>query len=1515
MVILQCFWGTYSYAKVNNLQLDRLTVEDGLSQGTIYKVMQDNLGFLWIATEGGIDIYDGNQVKKLPLPKALNGQTVYHIMQDSKGLIWLNFATSGVYTFDPTNNKFTYILKADPLNAKHLINGFTESENGHYWLISYKTLLLHDQKTGVNTRLVDFSPVLKERESLKHIFYQDNFLYIASSAGIFVYSIVSNQWWKMPEISHNSAHVDSFNIPEATKSFTIYVSAEKVLYVGTNDGLFKIDVSNPNDFNSNNLNVQQKIKPKYHPVIANIETWGMLAKDNHLYVVGSQGLSAVDLSTAESEFYFGLRDDNDKITDNKIISLMIDQNDNFWLGSNATGLYRWNPKREVIDNYLYQRNGERSLSNNEVWTIHQQKNSELVWIGTTNGLNLLDKKNRKISSFLFNPEDNKQYSRHHIYEIFEDHQQRLWLSTGRGLGLFDMKTKKLIQLPFDEALNQLLSKDNVSIYLDDNDTLWYLSYNDLFKINIATGEYQSLTEITTKLNIESIFQVLGYFPDSNKLVISTNNALWSFDTETKKLDKMYGFQDTSLNSWSSADSWAVDKNNILWVAFTKKELVGLSLDTLQVKHIFNQDNAKNLNLDIYGIMADEEGDIWFSNHQGIHFLDADSQHIQNFDREDGLPTTEFNGGAFEKLASGEFIYGSMAGASIFNPLVLKKIKNKVLKQAHLAGVSTLSRELNFPLWWQSQNTLSLNYDDVGIRFDFSTFAFNTHNIRYEYTLTGNTTVKYPLTKESSITFPSLGSGEHSLIIRTLSPTTGKFSVPTTVFIKVSYAPWASPIAYTGYAIIVFLLVMFFIIKRERQQKILLEAHEKTKVREKRLQLALVGSNSDVWEWQAKDNLMFGKRIVQELGYLDLGSSYAFSQHLKYIHPDDKEQFLATWHNFIKNKDVEDNFSCIYRMKHHNGGWLWYKDLGKIVSSSHTGEPIRITGSYMNITQTRADEERAQYFGDAFRQTKDWVLIISENFSQVTANQSFREVFNWSEEENQFRPELLGIERDRWLYYRRLLPTLKEGEFWRGEELITTENKDEYHVLVNINVSRNESNKSIHYVCIFTDITAQKNAEKELRYLANYDHLTDLPNRALLLERIKHAMDYSKRMSSSIALFFIDLDRFKQVNDSLGHDIGDLLLIEVTRRLTSVLRVDDTIARIGGDEFVILLESFRGSAHLGKIAQKIISAIEQPVNLHGNVVSIGASIGISLYPDDALNSDELLRNADIAMYQAKQIGRNTFQFFTPRMNFEAELRLKKESSLKLAQQNNEFINHYQAVVDIETGEVIGAELLLRWQTSDGLLLPHEFIALAEELRVIIPITDGALERALGELVAWRVHRPDLFLSVNLANSHAIDEALIPRVKALLKQFDLPSSALRFEITESSLISDPDKAVNAMRAIVNEGISLVLDDFGLGYSSLSYLKKLPLEVIKIDRSFVAGIESEQADCAIIEAIVILAKSLNMQCIVVGVERSSQLEFLKDHECRYMQGFIFSQPITATLFEHYLLENTLKTDLVNA
>jgi diguanylate cyclase (GGDEF)-like protein len=1201
----------------------------------------------------------------------------------------------------------------------------------------------------------------------------------------------------------------------------------------------------------------------------------------------------VHLSDNSTEFLFGLADASEHITDNKIISLAIDKQGVFWLGSNSLGAFSWNPKRNLVKNFRYQRQTENSLSNNVVTYIQQQSNNEnILWVGTSNGLNRVNTLTNEVETFLITSDTKSTFTQSDILKIVEDDQHRLWLTTSVGIILFDLQSQQLIDLPFSKEVKERLQPNIYTMELDEQQRLWILDDKSLVSISLLTGKIDELAELNAAFGKNQLWNILGFLPGSNKLLFSTNSSLFHYDTDTREVKKLYEHADTLETEWSFIDSWIIVDNN-LWLAFSGKGLVALSLDTYEMTHFFHKGNSI-INNNVYGVMADENNHIWFSTHQGIFELNTKSFYLRQFSLKDGFPAMEYNAGAYAKLADKRFVYGSMEGLSIFDPIQLTETENLPEFSVYITDIGVLSRELLHAQVLSDSAVIDLQYDDVGIRIDFSTFTyFNNKNIIFDYKLLGETDVNYPPTRESYITFPTLPSGKHRLEIRARSPLTGVLSKPVHLNLNVSYAPWRSPLAIIFYFIVLSLMAIVWYRYRRAQQQLLLDAHEQVKYRENRLQLALTGSNSEVWDWQADENLMFGKRIALDLGYKEEALFYSFDEHTDLIHPEDHDDFMRCWQLFITNANLNDNFVCTYRLKTLKGQWLWYKDLGKIVAVDVDNSPVRVTGSYTNITESRASEERAQYYGDAFQQTKDWVFIIDEKISRVTANQSMRTVFDWPEEEFDYSANLLGISQKRLSFYYKLMQSLTEGEHWRGEELIIKEH-EEYHVIINVTVGRNSVTNALHYLFVLTDISAQKTAESELRLLANYDHLTGLPNRTLLLERIKHAIDLSKRQSQSIALFFIDLDRFKQVNDSLGHDQGDLLLQEIAKRLVYALRIDDTVARIGGDEFVVLLESFDSNNQLGKIAGKIIDTIGKSIELKNNAVSVGASIGVALYPNDADNSGEFLRHADVAMYHAKQAGKNNFQFYTAQMNVEAMERLNKESALKLAVRNDEFINHYQPIVNAYTGKAVGVEMLMRWQTASGIVPPNDFIPLSEELNLIITMTENALQQACKDLQAWHTIRPEFYISINLSVQHFIDGDLVSYIKKLLTHYQLPAKLLRVEVTESALISQPENAITTMRQLSALGVMLALDDFGTGFSSLSYLKQLPLDIIKIDRSFVSGIGVNEADEAIVDTTLVLAKRLNMHCIAEGVETVEQLHYLVAKQCNFIQGYLYSKPI---------------------
>ncbi|TCS39664.1 PAS domain S-box-containing protein/diguanylate cyclase (GGDEF)-like protein [Paucimonas lemoignei] len=440
---------------------------------------------------------------------------------------------------------------------------------------------------------------------------------------------------------------------------------------------------------------------------------------------------------------------------------------------------------------------------------------------------------------------------------------------------------------------------------------------------------------------------------------------------------------------------------------------------------------------------------------------------------------------------------------------------------------------------------------------------------------------------------------------------------------------------------------------------------------------------------------------------------------------------------------------------------------------------------------------------------------------------------------------------------------------------------------------------------FTDVTAVKEAQQRLKFLATHDTLTGLPNRAFLVERLGHALSLAQRQNHRIALMFLDLDRFKHVNDTIGHEAGDQLLQTVTSRLSACIRETDTLARLGGDEFVVLAEGFDDPEYLTSLAERILSAISEPFRLRGYEYYLGVSIGISVHPDDGDDGMTLLRCADSAMYAAKESGRNNYQFYTQEMNARSQRRYHLEKNLRHALSTGQFVVHYQPKINLQDGKIVGAEGLLRWNHPDlGLVSPEDFIPIAEETGLIVPIGRWVLEQACRQAATWRRDfAPDLRISVNLSPRQFQDDQLVEVIGDLIRETGLPAHALELEITESLLIGDTDKLKPMFDALTALGVVFSLDDFGTGYSSLSYLQRFPISNLKIDRSFINGIPSNRDSVALTQTIIAMANALTLTVTAEGVEDEQQMRFLQEAGCCEMQGNYYSKPVAAEDFARLL------------
>ncbi|HWP47856.1 MAG TPA: EAL domain-containing protein [Candidatus Limnocylindrales bacterium] len=445
------------------------------------------------------------------------------------------------------------------------------------------------------------------------------------------------------------------------------------------------------------------------------------------------------------------------------------------------------------------------------------------------------------------------------------------------------------------------------------------------------------------------------------------------------------------------------------------------------------------------------------------------------------------------------------------------------------------------------------------------------------------------------------------------------------------------------------------------------------------------------------------------------------------------------------------------------------------------------------------------------------------------------------------------------------------------------------------------------VVTHTDITERKQAEETIRYLAYHDALTNLPNRTLFNDRIALAMAQAHRNQHKLAVMFLDLDRFKIINDTLGHSIGDKLLQDVARRLTACLREGDTVARLGGDEFLVLLPKVDQVEDVAKMAERILEIFKTPFRLDNHELFISSSIGITLYPGDGDNVQTLLKNADTALNRAKAQGRNIYQFYTSTMNARAFERVILESGLRRALEQEEFIVYYQPQISLHTGQIVGMEVLLRWQHPDlGLIPPMKFIPLAEDTGLIVQLGEWVLRTACAQNKAWQqAGFPPLCVSVNLSSRLFKQQNLIQLIDRILKETQLDPHYLDLELTEGTAMENAEVAIITLRELKKMGVRLSMDDFGTGYSSLSYLKRFPIDRLKIDRSFVLNITVNPDDAVIAMLIINMAHNLNLKVIAEGVETEEQLSFLRLHHCDEIQGFIFSQPVPAEVFTRFLEE----------
>ncbi len=614
-----------------------------------------------------------------------------------------------------------------------------------------------------------------------------------------------------------------------------------------------------------------------------------------------------------------------------------------------------------------------------------------------------------------------------------------------------------------------------------------------------------------------------------------------------------------------------------------------------------------------------------------------------------------------------------------------------------------------------------------------------------------------------------------------------------------------------------------------------------------------------------------------------------------IHSKDEVGMLATslqtmlQHLENSRQDTQDLADSLEDKVHErtNDLALLNKELQEeIIERQKVEQDLRLASKYLEITQE--------------------ALVITDADSIVQeVNDAFVTMAGFERDEiiGQ-KPSILKSGRHAKEFYQEMWKCLQEQGHWQGEIWDRRKNGEIYPKWLSISAVTDEAGTVQNYVGLSTDITTIKETEKKLEYLAHYDPLTGLPNRLLFLERLQHDLAIAAREERKMGLILLDLDGFKAVNDNLGHPVGDELLIVVAQRLKECIRESDTVARLGGDEFVVILTGIHRENMLALLAQKILNNLKKPYQLDNHEVVISASIGVTLVPDDGVDPTVLLKNADTAMYHAKENGKSSVEFFTRAMTENAAARFQTATLLRVALEKKEMLVYYQPKVSLTTGDMCGMEALVRWQRDGRIIPPDDFIPVAEESGCIAEIGKWVLQEACQQTRQWQDALPGLSVSVNLSARQFASADLAEMVAAILEQTGLEPGLLDLEITESVIMDDVEATIQCLWQLKEQGIVLSMDDFGTGYSSLSYLKRFPLDVLKVDRSFVTDITEDANDLAVVEAIVALGHQLKKIVIAEGVETVEQLALLQRMGCHQMQGYLVSPPLPANEFYEFAL-----------
>ncbi|MGH8086543.1 MAG: EAL domain-containing protein [Lysobacter sp.] len=1467
--------------------------ERGLTQNTVTAMVQDSQGFIWVGTQGGLHRYDGQHY--VPYrhdprdPASLPDSYITALALEGEDTLWVGFYSQFVSRIDLSSGRIRRFAAGADSNggqARRQVMALLPRD-GKLWIGTVEGLERFDPATGERQQVLQIDPRRLRGSPFQQLQAdRTGNVWWASAAGLFKIDAAGKaRLVGQPAMTHS-----------------LLLDRDGRLWIGRRDGLFQLD-------GRGDLHKRWPLDEAEHRDVRALTQ----APDGALWLsVSGGGLRRFDPADGSVRHIREVAGINATLPEDSINALMVDRGGMLWVGGQFRGVSVTDPRGSRFS-YILNLDGGRNrnaAADDSVRAVHED-NDGALWIGTDNARLLrYDIAGDRFEDWTARLPAHADGAPRRVMAITGAGHDRLWLATSDGLLRLHSTSGRVEVVglgAFTHAnLRSLLVDRQGDLWLGTNGegALHYQRRSQrVVHYSHRSGDQRQLAHPSVHALLEDREGRIWFGTgDGLDLLDPASGQLRHFSHEANDFESLPGSLVRALHE---------DRDGTVWVGTHAglSRVVESATGQIRFQHPLTEALDGRPVPAVFTITsnASSYGQLWLGTGSGIIRFDPEAARARTYGLSDGLQDLEFNGGAVASLDDGRIALGGVRGLNLFDPARMKE-SNYVPPLRLLSARIGADAPSDAGVMWQ---TLKLDVPDgadiLRLRIGALDFA-PAANINYRYRMEGFDKGWIDNGPRTDITYTRLPPGDY--VFRAQATSRDGVWSSRELRIPVEVAPpfWRHPLAIAAAVIAGLLLLSMFgwrwHLNRRREQGWFRQIRE----REERLKLALWASGEQFWDYDLATREMHRMRVPEPSGARPEISVESHVTHDHIIHDEDLPHVLETMRQHLRGEI--GLFMSEHRTRNNSDeGWHWVRARGRVVGRGTDGRALRVAGTARDITASRSAERERRISSEVLRSMAEAVAVFDRDFMFVSVNPAFTRMTGYGDIEVIGRSTgLLDSVQHHPDFYRRMREELQRDGRWSGEIWQQRKDGNEFLCWLQASAVADSNGQRDHYVAVLSDITDQKRAEQELRYLANYDTLTNLPNRTLLSERLSRAILRARGTDRRVAVLFLDLDRFKDINDSLGHAAGDRILRAAAHRLQQTVGADHTVARLGGDEFTAILEDLDDGAQAEAVARELITAFEAPLDFdeRHNVV-ISPSIGISLYPDHAQGPTDLLKHADTAMYQAKAIGRRAFMRYTESMDVDVRRRATISAALRKVLDSGELSLAFQPRLSLAEDRITGVEALLRWNSVEhGQISPMQFIPLAEETGLILEIGEWALREACGALRGWRERgMRDVSVAVNVSALQLLRGNLPEVVARVLAETGVPAECLELELTESVVMANAEETAATLQAFRKLGVDLAIDDFGTGYSSLAYLKRLPITTLKIDKEFIADLTHDADDAAITATIITMGHSLGLNVVAEGVETRAQVDFLRNQGCDEIQGFWLARPMPSAQCLAFLRE----------